>query len=235
MRQIVVIGATDYAQEIVAAATLAGLSVRAVYDDDASLWGKSVAGVQIRGPVTQAEDAGVPGVIAYADPLRRKAIAAQLNMYWVVVVHPRATFDRFTAVKAGSVVLERAVVQPGTRIGGHVIIGARSTIAHDCRIGDFAVVSQGVQLAGFVEVGSCTSLDVGAVAIPNVRIGASCHVAARSVVIRDLPEFAHVSGVPALPGSAVMPPLVGSVVAPDLDLGAADLAATVHLRRTATG
>lgn len=213
MRQIVVVGATDYAQEIIAAATLSGLAVRAVYDDNESLWGKSVAGVQIRGPIKQAEDADLPGVIAFADPLHRKAVAAQLNIHWVVVVHPRATFDRFTAVKSGTVVLERAVVQPGSRIGGHVVIGCRATVSHDCRIGDFSVVGQGAHLAGFVEVGSCTSFDLGAVAIPNVHIGPSCHVSARSVVLRDLPEFARVSGVPARPCPVVMP-TVAATVAP---------------------
>jgi len=198
-RQIVVIGVQDHTTDIIAAAQLAGFVVRAIYDDDSKLWGHSVLGVTVRGPISQAVHAGLRAVLAFDDPCRRQVVAAQLDVTWTVVAHPKAVVDGYAAVGPGSVVLDGAVLQPGARTGAHAIIGAKATVAHDCVVGDFVRLRPGVQLAGYVQIGRCSCLENSAVVIPNVQIGSWCHVGPASVVIRDLPNFARVPGVPARP------------------------------------
>jgi acetyltransferase EpsM len=186
-RQIVVIGVQEHTTDIIAAAQLAGVAVRAIYDDDSQSWGHLVCGVPVRGPISQAVHAGLPAVLTFDDPCRRQAVAAQLDVDWAVVAHPKAVVDDYAAVG------------PGARVGAHAIIGARSTVAHDCLVGDFVRLRPGVQLAGYVDIGRCSCLESGAVVIPNVRIGAWSYVGPASVVIRDLADFARATGVPARP------------------------------------
>ncbi|HVU86773.1 MAG TPA: hypothetical protein VHD36_05600 [Pirellulales bacterium] len=64
-------------------------------------------------------------------------------------------------------------------------------------MGQFVEIATGVQLAGFVQVGHSASLETGAIVIPNVLVGRGSVVCAASVVIRDVPEFVRVAGVPA--------------------------------------
>ncbi len=153
MRQIVVIGARDHAAEIIAAARLSRTVVRGVYDDDSDLWGRLIAEVPIKGPVNQAIHSGLPAVLAIQDSRRRQELAEQLHLTWTTVIHPRAVVERYSHVEPGCVVLDGAVVQPGVRLGEHVVIGAKATVAHDGLIGNFAHLGPGVQLAGFVQLG----------------------------------------------------------------------------------
>lgn len=197
MRQIIVIGARDHALEIIAAARLAGINVRGIYDDESRLWGQAIADVPINGPLSQAAHAGVPAVLAVSNPQSRQELAAQLHLNWKTVIHPKAIIDRFAHIDRGCVVLEGAVVQPGVRIGAHTVIGPKATVAHDCLVGEFVQIAAGVQLAGFVQVGDGAILETGAVVIPNVTLGRASVVGPASVVIRHVADFAHVVGMPA--------------------------------------
>ena len=197
LRQVILIGACDHAKHIISIAKLAGQAVHAIYDDDCSLWGETIAGAVVRGPVSQSVHAGFPAIMAFDDPCRRQALAAQLDLRWTVIIHPRAIIDRHVAIGPGSIVMDGVVVQPDARIGCHTMIGGRATVAHDCVVGDFVRLRPGVQLAGAVKVGANSCLETGAVVIPNVRLGAWSYVAAGSVVIHDTADYCRVAGVPA--------------------------------------
>lgn len=212
MRHIVLLGAGAHAGLLIKTARLAGLGIPGVYDDDPALWGTTISGVPVRGPLAQAEHAGLPAVIAMADPRRREAIAQQFSLSWAQIIHPRAVIDRFVTIRPGTVVLAGAVVQPGATIGAHVVVGPKATIAHDCEVSDFVQFGSSVQLAGTVFVGRGATLDSGAVAIPNVRLGAGCYVGPASVVIHPVADHAHVAGVPARVIAPAIAPLAEAVV-----------------------
>jgi acetyltransferase EpsM len=201
MRQIIVIGADGFATEIMAAARTSGTEVAGIYDDDSALWGQRIGGVVVKGPISRAPLAGLPAVLAFDDPARREAVAEQLNLsiLWALVAHPKAIVDYYADVGPGCVILEGAVLQPGSRLGAHVIIGSKATVAHDCTVDSFAQIRAGVQLAGFVSVGQGACLDDSAVVIPKVRVGSWSYVGPGSVVIRDVAEHTRVAGVPARP------------------------------------
>jgi acetyltransferase EpsM len=197
MRQIVLIGGGDHASEIIGAARLSGMSVTGIYDDDSNLWGQSICDVLVKGPVDQAVHTGLPAVLSSADPVHRRELAEHLKLSWVTVIHPKAVVERYAHLELGCVVLDGAVVQPGVRMGAHVVVGAKSTVAHDCILGDYVHMQPGVQLAGYVEVGEGASLGGGAVVIPKVRIGRWSTISVASVLIHDVSDFTSVAGVPA--------------------------------------
>ena len=94
---------------------------------------------------------------------------------------------------------ERPCCSQAARLGPHVIVGSKATVAHDCTLESFAQVRAGVQLAGFVHLAQGASLEDSAVVIPKVRVGSWSYVGPGSVVIRDVPDHARVAGVPARP------------------------------------
>ena len=196
-RKIVVLADSGFAKSVIGAAQLADFVVEAVYVDDASRWGQSVLGVPLVGPLDRAVDASLPAVVAIIDNAMREAVVARLALEWVTIIHPRAYVPPSALVGEGSILFAGAVVQPGVRIGAHVIVSPNSTVAHDCIIEDFVYLAPGVDLAGTVHVCRGVCLDAGAVVGPNRTIGAGTRVGPRGVVIRDLPAGVSAEGAPA--------------------------------------
>ena len=64
-------------------------------------------------------------------------------------------------------------------------------------IGDHAHIAPGVHLGGDVTIGEGTLIGIGAVVMPQRRVGAWCTVGAGAVVTRDLPDQVVAIGAPA--------------------------------------
>ncbi|HEY1602679.1 MAG TPA: NeuD/PglB/VioB family sugar acetyltransferase [Pirellulales bacterium] len=199
MAELIIIGAGSQAKAIISAARQAGMTVRAIYDDDCARCGQTVLGVPITGPLTQAVGALVPAVMCIDDAQQRKAIAEQLDISWGTVIHPNAFLHPSATVGPGTVILEGVVIQPSVTIGKHVLVAANATVAHDCVVENFAHIGPGVDLAGAVRIGEGAIISVGAVVIPNMRVGAWTTVGPRAAVICDLPDHIHAAGLPAKP------------------------------------
>jgi UDP-N-acetylglucosamine acyltransferase len=73
---------------------------------------------------------------------------------------------------------------------------AYAHVAHDCTIGDGAVLANGVQLGGHVEVGRSAFLGGGAHVHQRVRIGAYAFAAGRIRLDRDLAPWSRAMGEP---------------------------------------
>lgn len=83
-----------------------------------------------------------------------------------------------------------------TRVGTRCYIMAYAHVAHDCVIGDDAVVANAVQLAGHVEVGHDAWIGGQTPVHQFVRIGELAFVGGGSRVPQDVPPFACVAGIP---------------------------------------
>jgi acetyltransferase-like isoleucine patch superfamily enzyme len=89
-----------------------------------------------------------------------------------------------------------------------VIIGSNVAIAPMCGIVDSThpwmrspeITNPGAQLIdddGFVEIGDGTFIGMGALILPNVRVGKQCYIGANSVVSSDIPDYSVAAGTPA--------------------------------------
>ena len=67
-------------------------------------------------------------------------------------------------------------------------------IAHDCRIGNHAIIANAVALAGHVEVGDYAILGGYTTVHQFTRIGAHCFTGFASAIDRDVPPFFTVVG-----------------------------------------
>lgn len=84
-----------------------------------------------------------------------------------------------------------------TVIGSHGHIMAYAHVAHDCRIGDHVILSNGAQLAGHVQVEDHAIVSAMTGVHQFGRVGRYSFIGAYCKVTQDVPPYMLVDGVPA--------------------------------------
>ena len=83
------------------------------------------------------------------------------------------------------------------RIGNRVAVAERVTLVVSSNP-NFSKIRPFIKdIHGFIEIDDDAWLGTGTIVLPNVRIGIGAVVGAGSVVIKDVPDFTVVGGVPA--------------------------------------
>ncbi len=83
----------------------------------------------------------------------------------------------------------------GTRtvVGNQVMLMALSHVAHDCRIGDRAIIANSALLAGHVEIGPAAVLSGGVAVHQFARIGTLAMISGLARVTQDVPPYCMLS------------------------------------------
>ncbi len=84
-----------------------------------------------------------------------------------------------------------------TVIGSHCLLMPYVHVAHDCVIGDHVILANYAAVSGHVHVGNYTNFGGFAGVAQHRSVGAHVHIAAMSLVIKDIPDFVTVAGNPA--------------------------------------
>lgn len=105
-----------------------------------------------------------------------------------VIIHPSAVIGSDIEINQGTFVAAGAVINPGTKIGKNAIINTRSSIDHDCRIGDFTHIAPGAVVCGGVRIGSRTHVGAGANIVQYLSIGSNCMIAAGMTVCANVAD-----------------------------------------------
>lgn len=104
------------------------------------------------------------------------------------LVHPTATIAQSCVIGAGSQIMAGAVVQARTAIGRNSIVNTRSSVDHDCKIGNHVHIAPGAILSGGVRVADGAHVGTGATVIQSIVIGSAAVVGAGVSVLRNVPE-----------------------------------------------
>jgi UDP-N-acetylglucosamine acyltransferase len=88
--------------------------------------------------------------------------------------------------------------EPGatTRVGGDCLLMAYSHVAHNCTIGDHAILANAVQLAGYVTVEDWAIVGGGTVVHQFARIGRHSMIGGGSRISQDIAPFVKAAGSP---------------------------------------
>ncbi|MBI4280135.1 MAG: NeuD/PglB/VioB family sugar acetyltransferase [Armatimonadetes bacterium] len=181
----------------------------AVLDRDRALWGTELMGVPILGGdelLSELAQGGVTGFVvglggAGDNGPRRRLYELGLahRLAPVTVCHPSAVCSRWATLGEGSVLLPAAIVNAGAVLGANVIVNTGAIVEHDCVIGDHVHVATGARLASTVRVGAGAHIGAGATVRQCLSIGEGAVVGAGAVVVKDVPPWTVVTGVPARP------------------------------------
>jgi UDP-perosamine 4-acetyltransferase len=203
---VYLIGGGGHGKVLLDALRTAGITVSGIADADPKRSGDRVLEVPVIGgdEAILAMDPGavilVNGVGSVDRPVARRAVYdrfAARGFRFRDVIHATAVIGAAVELGEGVQIMAGCVVQPGTRIGRDTILNTRSSVDHDCRIGDHVHVAPGATLSGDVTVGDGVHVGTGANVVQGVRIGADSVIGAGSLVIADVPAGSRVAGVPA--------------------------------------
>ncbi len=167
--------------------------------------GKSIDGIPICCALQQFDMQKFPPeryfvIIAYGDNRRKREISLQLAEYgyrFLSAIHPKAYIAHDVTIGDGCIINPNVTILSNAQVGNHVIIHSGAVIEHDCVLQDWVNVAPGVSFGGRVIVGQGAYVYTGSVVIPKVRIGNWAVVGAGAVVLRDVPDYTTVVGVPA--------------------------------------
>lgn len=111
----------------------------------------------------------------------------------------RLDIGEHTIIREG-VTIHRGMAKGGigrTEVGSHCLLMAYVHIGHDCIVGDHVIMANNASIAGHVTVGDYANFG-GYSGIPQFRaIGPYTHIAAMSLVTKDVPAYMTVTGNPA--------------------------------------
>ncbi len=106
----------------------------------------------------------------------------------------RNQIREFTSIHRGTVQDEGI-----TRIGNDNLLMAYTHVAHDCQVGNHAIMANAASMGGHVQLGDWAILGGFTIVHQFCRIGAHSFCAMGSAVSKDVPPFVMVGGHPAKP------------------------------------
>lgn len=111
--------------------------------------------------------------------------------------HPHGFVGRDVQIGGGTCLCPGVILTTQIKIGSHCILNVKSSVSHDCVLGDYVNINPGVTICGDVRIGDGSYIGTGATIKDKVSIGEWSVIGAGAVVIRDIPRNVIAVGVPA--------------------------------------
>ena len=142
----------------------------------------------------------VSAVCAVGSPrIKREMIkkARDLGVRFCTIIHPSVKKSQYVEIGEGAIVAAGNILTTQIKIGNHVIINLDCTIGHDSTIEDYCTLAPGAHISGNVHLKKGVDFGTGAVIIQGMTVGAWSIIGASASVVRDIPSYVTVVGVPA--------------------------------------
>lgn len=205
-RAVLMLGAGGHGRVVADIIRCCGLQLAGIIDDVAAA-GSERLGSRVLGgcqqlPQIMRETGCRQLVLAIGHNGRRLELAQHIEalcpqVIWQTLVHPAAVVAADAVLGGGSVVVARAVLNPGARLGRHCIVNTAAVVDHDCSLGDGSSLGPGAVLGGNVRLGKGAVVAIGATVINALQLGEHSLLGAGGTAVRDLPDFKVALGVPA--------------------------------------
>lgn len=205
MSFLVLVAASGLAREVIAVErALSRYDEVFIVDDDPTLWGKRVDGVEVVGPLNVAAEPFEGDLVLCAGSgVVRRSLAQRLRSMGVTssrygrVIHPSVDIAPGCTVGLGSVVLSGVVLTADAHLHRHVVVMPHVVIAHDDIVSDYATLCAGVALGGNVRVEEGAYLGMNSSVRQGVTVGRDAVLGMGAALLEDLPPGDTWVGVPA--------------------------------------
>jgi sugar O-acyltransferase (sialic acid O-acetyltransferase NeuD family) len=140
------------------------------------------------------EEYGIEGgIITIGDNWIRYYVTQQIknlvrDFEFVNAIHPSVIIGNNVQLGTGIVVMAGVIINPMAKIGNHTFFATGSQIEHDCIIEDFASVSAGSILGGYVHIKRYSAITLNVTILDRLIIGENCVVGSGSLVLKDIPD-----------------------------------------------
>ena len=202
----VIIGAGTYGEVYLAYLQEAGIDVVGFLDDSDACAGTSVRGVPVLGKTsvlsTLAETHGVRAVYC---PLGNNRLRVEFLKKARVLgyatpnyIHPSVVISPGVEIGQGVYALPNSVLMPHTVLHDFSMLSVGVNLIHHTMLEEGVFLSNGVNIGASLVAKKYAYIGMGATIMTGVKtLGEDCLVGAGAVVIRDVPAYAVVAGVPA--------------------------------------
>ncbi len=202
--RILIVGAGGFGREVLAWARdawphwqdrLAGF----LSADPEILQGHSCDLPVLADPANFTPEPGDALLLAIGVPGTRRAVAEDLASRggrFLTLVHPSATVVPTATLGPGCIICPHAVISDAAVLGSCVLVNYHASLAHDCKAGDFAVLSPYATLGGSSEIGPDTFLGLHASVAPRITVGGASKITANSCCLHPAPAGSLIHGVP---------------------------------------
>ena len=173
-------------------------------DSNTALHRKIMDGLEILGDISlipRFAELGIGGaIIAIGDNRIRNAYAEAFDnaaVSLVSAIHPSANIAETAQIGKNVVIAAGANVCTLVKVEDSTILNTGCIIDHESVIHHAVHICPGVRIAGHVTVKPFAFVGIGATIIQGITIGQAAIIGAGAVVVRDVPDFSTVVGIPA--------------------------------------
>jgi len=141
------------------------------------------------------------GIITIGDNWSRfkvyQAITEQMPSFkFVNAIHPSVIIGNNVELGFGVVMMAGVIVNPLSKIGNFTFFATGCQIEHDCVIEDYASVSAGSVMGGYVTIGKFSAVTLGVIILDRLKIGENSVIGSGSLVLKDIPDNVLAYGNP---------------------------------------
>ncbi len=206
MKDVVILGASYFAREVYSMvldciADGAKWRFKGFIDDRMDILDDFPHDGEMLGGLQQYEPAANDLVIpALGNPLvRRKYVDAMIaqGAKFGTLVHPSAYVGANIEIGRGCVITQRTILTAGLRIGNFVNVGVLTTLSHGNMVGDFSQFAGYCCVTGEVRIGEFVECGCQVSIVPHLTIGDYAQLCTGSVILRNVKPYEKVLGNPA--------------------------------------
>lgn len=140
-------------------------------------------------------------VVAIGDPYVRRKIVGKLppETEYITIIDPNAIISEWVEIGVGSIITAGTILTCNIKIGKHSHLNLNTTIAHDCKIGNFFTTAPAVNISGNCDFGDSVYFGTNSSAKQGVKICDNVTIGMGGVVVKNIVESGVYIGNPARP------------------------------------
>lgn len=202
----IIIGAGTYGEVYLAYLQAAGVNVVGFLDDNSKYEGQYVGGVPVLGPIdllkTLKDTHDVKAVYCPLGNNRLRveflSMARGLGYETPNYIHPSVILSPHVTLGKGVYILLGTTVMPHAEINDFVMISMGVHLAHHTILDEGVFLSTGCNFGASIHAKKYAYCGISSTIMTGIHeLGEDCLIGAGAVVIRDVPDKAIMTGVPA--------------------------------------